>query len=338
MDRRLPRRCWRLLFGRPEHSTSAQQGCVAGNANDRTFLVDLCPVTVCRRAESMLAIVLALPEPGLIPLAQTAALLPIGDQCIIDYTLGWLERNGVTEVRHQAPGSRTLLLHCTRAGTEEEPVPPQPTADPPAAAQSHRRTLLPPLTAAPLPPTPAPPKPPNPAFTPPPPPPPPKPRLRHQVHLVASAQADALTAHLRRAEWAGRGARGGMAVHVIAALGCQTEGEALRLVEEKDLIKEDFVLVSGGVVANADLRPAVQAHLARRAADRQALTTLVMQSAVDGTAAAAAAARQQHNVCLALLDPRTQQLLKLEQADRSSHASLGTHMLGERNCVAVGAA
>lgn len=149
---------------------------------------------------------------------------------------------------------------------------------------------------------------------------------------MAAAQADQLAAHVRHAGWAG-GVGGGMAVHVLPAPGCHTEGEALRLVEEKDLIKGDFVLVSGCVVGNADLRPAMQAHLARRAADRQALMTLVLHRGAPGSAAAAAAAQQ--GACLAVLEPRSQQLLKLEHGGRSGHASLGTHMLGERNCIAV---
>lgn len=150
---------------------------------------------------------------------------------------------------------------------------------------------------------------------------------------MASAQADQLNAYLKSSGWAAGGGRGGMAVHVLAAPGCQTEGEALRLVEERDVVKEDFVLVSGGVVANADLRPAVHAHMARRAADRQAIMTLVLHSgAARGAAAAAAAARER---LLAVVDPASHQLLKLEQGGRAGAASLSTHMLGERNSVAV---
>lgn len=153
------------------------------------------------------------------------------------------------------------------------------------------------------------------------------------MYLVASAQIDELAAYLRQSGWAAGTARAGMAVHLLAAAGCTTEGEALRFVEERDVIKGDFVLVSGGVLANVDLRPAMQAHLARRSADRQALMTLVAQGgAAGGTAAAAAAAQER---CLAVVDPRTQQLLKLEQGMRAGHASLGAHMLGERDCIAV---
>ncbi len=79
--------------------------------------------------------------------------------------------------------------------------------------------------------------------------------------MVTPSGADQLSAYLKHAGWEGGVRRGGAAVHVMAAPGCRTEGEALRFVEQKDVIKGDFVLVSGCVVANADLKPAVQVWL-----------------------------------------------------------------------------
>jgi hypothetical protein len=119
----------------------------------------------------------------------------------------------------------------------------------------------------------------------------------------------------------------------LAAHSCQTEGEALRFVEEQDVIKSDFLLVSGAMVANVDMRPALQAHMARRAANRQAIMTVVLHSRAARSAAAAAAASD--DGCLAVVDPSNQQLLRMEQGKHSGHAVLGTHLLGERNCVAV---
>ena len=152
------------------------------------------------------------------------------------------------------------------------------------------------------------------------------------MHLVATSQAEQLAVHLRQQGWAGAG-RSGMVVHVLAAPGCQTEGEALRFVEERDVVKGDFVLVSGAMVANADLRPAVQAHLARRGVQKQAIMTLLLHSRAAGSAGAAAALPS--DGCLAVVDPRSQQLLRLEQCEQGGHANIGTHLLGERNCIAV---
>lgn len=73
-----------------------------------------------------------------------------------------------------------------------------------------------------------------------------------------SSGADQLSAYLEQAGWGPAAHRGGAAVHVMTAPRCQTEGEALRFVEQKDVIKGDFVLVSGCIVGNADLQPALQ--------------------------------------------------------------------------------
>ena len=56
------------------------------------------------------AVVLLLDEPGLQPLASGGALLPLGPQRVIDLTLGWLERAGLSEVSRSLP-SRVLRRH-----------------------------------------------------------------------------------------------------------------------------------------------------------------------------------------------------------------------------------
>lgn len=161
-----------------------------------------------------------------------------------------------------------------------------------------------------------------------------------QVHLVTPSGHDQLAAYLQRAGWAGA-SRHAATVHVLPAPGCLTEGEALRFVEQKDIIKGDFVLVIGSLVGNADLRPALHAHLTRRSADRQAIMTLLLQSVPPSSAVEGAPSQQkQQGRCLAVVDPCSQQLLKLEQGVRAGEhgASVNTHMFGERNSIAVRAA
>lgn len=68
------------------------------------------------------------------------------------------------------------------------------------------------------------------------------------------------------------------AVQVIVSTACKTAGEALREIDIKDIIKSDFVLVSGDVVSNMDLGAALEAHKARRDKDKNALMTMVRLS------------------------------------------------------------
>ncbi|KAL4854090.1 putative translation initiation factor eIF-2B subunit epsilon [Chlorella vulgaris] len=151
-----------------------------------------------------------------------------------------------------------------------------------------------------------------------------------EVYLVASSSsAGQLSAYLQQAGWAVPWR--GMVINVLAAPGCLSEGEALRFVAQEDIVKGDFVLVSGSVLGNADLLPAMQAHAARRNADRQALMTLLLHrqsssATMPGTIS---------GTCMVAADPCSKQLLRLEQCWTRGTTSLGTHIFGERNAVAV---
>ncbi|KAL4854088.1 putative translation initiation factor eIF-2B subunit epsilon [Chlorella vulgaris] len=151
-----------------------------------------------------------------------------------------------------------------------------------------------------------------------------------RVYLVASSSsAGQLSAYLQQAGWAVPWR--GMVINVLAAPGCLSEGEALRFVAQEDIVKGDFVLVSGSVLGNADLLPAMQAHAARRNADRQALMTLLLHrqsssATMPGTIS---------GTCMVAADPCSKQLLRLEQCWTRGTTSLGTHIFGERNAVAV---
>ena len=56
-------------------------------------------------------------------------------------------------------------------------------------------------------------------------------------------------------------------------------GDAMRDLDNRDLITGDFLLVSGDVVSNLSIEPALTAHRARRAKDRNAIMTMVLREA-----------------------------------------------------------
>jgi hypothetical protein len=49
-------------------------------------------------------------------------------------------------------------------------------------------------------------------------------------------------------------------IECIEATDCRTAGEALRIVYERDILTNDFVLVSGDVISNLRLQPIIEAH------------------------------------------------------------------------------
>lgn len=68
------------------------------------------------------------------------------------------------------------------------------------------------------------------------------------------------------------------AVHVLVSQDCKSPGDALRVVDQRNVVRSDFVLVSGDVVSNMALAPALAAHRARRKTDKQVLMTMVTKT------------------------------------------------------------
>lgn len=81
------------------------------------------------------------------------------------------------------------------------------------------------------------------------------------VHILACSHADLLKQYLTTsAKWADSE----LEINVIASYNCLSAGEALRLVDQEQIIKDDFILVSGDVVTNMDLQTPLTAHKKRR--------------------------------------------------------------------------
>lgn len=56
-------------------------------------------------------------------------------------------------------------------------------------------------------------------------------------------------------------------------------GDAMRDLDKRDLITGDFLVISGDVVSNFPLEPALAKHKARRGADKNAIMTMVLREA-----------------------------------------------------------
>jgi len=97
-----------------------------------------------------------------------------------------------------------------------------------------------------------------------------------QTYVFCCAHADQIKKYLADSKWGGSGGARQMRVTTIVSTICASAGEALRIIDQRDIIKSDFVLVSGDTaVSNLNLAPALEAHRARRAADKNAIMTMV---------------------------------------------------------------
>lgn len=93
-------------------------------------------------------------------------------------------------------------------------------------------------------------------------------------------------------------------------------------MDHKDVIKTDFILVSGDIITNMKLNVAMDAHRKRRHSDKSAIMTLVMRAGMT----------QAHRIRLGasgvttVIDPETSRLLKYEE-----HAPLSSTTSGGGN-------
>lgn len=164
-----------------------------------------------------------------------------------------------------------------------------------------------------------------------------------EVHVLCCAHADQVEAYLRSAGWLSRRK---MKVHVVVSMSCLSVGEALRLMDQRHVIEGDFVLVAGDVVTNMPLKQALEGHMRRRAADKDALMTLVLRSGITPDHRR----RLGEGPMTAVVDLDTQRLLKLDDQPllqqataaaqqqarrRSSGLHLDTHLFSERDALQV---
>ena len=89
----------------------------------------------------------------------------------------------------------------------------------------------------------------------------------------------------------------------------------MRDLDERDLIAGDFLVVSGDVVANLDLGPALARHRARREKDKNAIMTMILREA-----GMPVAARAKHRRPVFVIDHRADRCIHYEEVGgRNSH-------------------
>lgn len=101
--------------------------------------------------------------------------------------------------------------------------------------------------------------------------------------MFCCAHAAQVEAHLRVSRWL---CQPGFAVSTIVSTDCLSAGDALRLVDQRNVVRGDFVLVSGDTVSNMSLATVLQEHRARRAKDKARPGRRAVASRADAAVAA----------------------------------------------------
>eukprot|EP00941_MAST-03F_sp_MAST-3F-sp1_P005861 g5861.t1 len=120
-------------------------------------------------------------------------------------------------------------------------------------------------------------------------------------------------------------------VRIIADTTSMSAGDALREIDRRGVITSDpFVLISGDVVSNIDLRSVVNEHKSRKKKDSSAIMTMVMK-----TAAPAHPTREIADDLVVIMDVDNNQILGFENDDTSPTVTLLRDSHREHSRIAV---
>ncbi|XP_076068792.1 translation initiation factor eIF2B subunit epsilon-like [Oratosquilla oratoria] len=100
------------------------------------------------------------------------------------------------------------------------------------------------------------------------------------IILYCSSHAAALREHCQK--WETRHSSSAMMVRVIASEDCHSLGDAMRDLYSKSVIKSDFFLLFGDVVANLDLKSLMEQHKSLCAKNKSAVMTAIYLPAENG--------------------------------------------------------
>ena len=101
----------------------------------------------------------------------------------------------------------------------------------------------------------------------------------NEAFVFCSNLADQVQAYVDKSKWGPAGS-GSMYVQVVVATQCTNAGDALREIDSRRLLtSEHFVLISGDVVCNVDLKSAVAQHKLRCETDPECCMTMFLKTA-----------------------------------------------------------
>lgn len=96
-----------------------------------------------------------------------------------------------------------------------------------------------------------------------------------EIFVFCASHASTIRKYVEASKWPSV-----VTVRVIASQSCESEGDALREIDNMGIIRSDpFILTSGDVVSNMDLADAIQFHQSKRKNDPMCIMTVCMRPA-----------------------------------------------------------
>lgn len=117
-------------------------------------------------------------------------------------------------------------------------------------------------------------------------------------------------------------------VRCISSVSCLSAGDALRELDSLGLIRSDpFILISGDVISNMDLKKAIAFHKEKRKEDNNAIMTVVLKPVQKG-----AGAKPVVDDLVVAMNRNTSQLLLFEDSYKKTKVSIPLEILADHSC------
>ncbi len=98
-----------------------------------------------------------------------------------------------------------------------------------------------------------------------------------EIFVFCCAHAELIKCHLEASRW--MKPTSPVKVHIIISEDCPSVGDALREIDSRSLIRSDFILVSGDLVSNMELKEVMECHQEARKRDKMLIMTCVYKKA-----------------------------------------------------------
>lgn len=102
--------------------------------------------------------------------------------------------------------------------------------------------------------------------------------LVNEVYIMCCSHADQIQEYIDNSKWVSVSTPF-KKIQTIASKESRSVGDAMRDIDSRSLITDDFILVSGDVVTNLDLTNVLEAHKKHKQGDRDYIGTMVLKQA-----------------------------------------------------------
>jgi len=144
-----------------------------------------------------------------------------------------------------------------------------------------------------------------------------------EVFVLCCAHVEQVRSHLKDCSY-GRM----MKIHVVYCENSYSEGDALRHLEQMQVLKSDFVLIGGDVISNIEMKEVLDRHHALRKRDKLNIMTMVLKCAEPNHRTRGAADR-----AVVVYDKDTEQLLVFDNKADSWKTEVDVTLINEHPCV-----